>query len=519
MDVLSTVALVVQICHKLKQSVDKVAQNRRRLKELVDDVAEELADFEKVLQSLFPVDHAGPTDLRDSLDHLLQELRRILDACQSLATVPKRRYLVLVRSRFHSWKMRDDVEEDILRLREKIKTCRSRFTSTSSARTEHSVLVLTSEHRAHMNRVEGLVSRLLVDSNGSSNCFNRSIFPDDSPRDGIEYQYFHLQITKICERLGKLAATQTFPQEDPQGSFAKPLTIRTELPSIGTTEEILEAGVLKALAILIFVRQASNGHFEPTTIQDGAHMLFKLGGWLLSLTLIDDAVRIYGWSIDLYRTLAKGPHESTWLPYMALAQSCQALARAGTPDALQGSYTAVGVLRSLAVTARDHDHTPSLTTLLTFLSFHLNNEGRYQEALASSQEAVSIHRKFASGAAGTGCSLCTQGGPCQPIHWEGSGEEFVVFSSARAFYRAVTVAYEEALSLKQLAQCFANMARYSEAQIAATEAVNIFRALEDSQGLAFASSLREVQSLRSGWVVLFKAPPEHVETKKIKGAE
>ena len=127
------------------------------------------------------------------------EMRRVLELCLIAFPETTGGRIAAAKADFKAWKRRNDIEADIIRLKERVHACHLRFmvcilnvwcystgnrhmiiniqtiasariehTSTriaqASARIEHALLVLNSEQRERLSRMENMVARLLVDT-------------------------------------------------------------------------------------------------------------------------------------------------------------------------------------------------------------------------------------------------------------------------------------------------------------------------------------------------------------------
>jgi hypothetical protein len=143
------------------------------------------------------------------------EMRRVLELCLIAFPETTGGRIAAAKADFNAWKKRNDIEADIVRLKERVHACHLRFTvcilnvwcystgnrhiiiniqtiasariehtstriaqasariehtllalnnEQASARIEHALLVLNSEQRERLSRMENMVARLLVDT-------------------------------------------------------------------------------------------------------------------------------------------------------------------------------------------------------------------------------------------------------------------------------------------------------------------------------------------------------------------
>ncbi|KAL0946486.1 hypothetical protein HGRIS_012703 [Hohenbuehelia grisea] len=502
MDPLSISAAVVafvDIARRIKGSIDKVAHNRRSLKELSEDVLKGLTGLEKFCRTRNNLERAldgseeVEAELSESLEDLQSQLAHVLATCER--TFPKTKPsgpLSAARSSFKAWRKVEEIEADIRRLKDQVQSCHMRFTSLASARIEHSLLVLRTDQRARLHQMEGLVARVLIDSR--VNNFRAATVLESPARDGIEYQYLHLQISNIVESLGRLAALKTFAQEEPEGVYLLPLDLSTILPCLDSEPIQIRRTVIQALQILQLIELSPNA----LTIQTGALSLKELSLQLWNLGLLADAAAVQSWAVNFYRTLVKGKEGRYFVPYLGWSLNNLACYHAGQLAGLEASEAAVSTYRTLIETTPDHNYTSLLPPALSIYASELMNQSRYEDSLAQAQEALSLQRKSSEHHT---CSCWSW------VEWDASGEEAIVFSSGRRFGKCEAMAYEEALILQQLACSLAAMNRMSEARLVNTEALSVLNSLAGHSPRTYDRYLHMGKANHATWsVVLYDAP-------------
>ncbi|KAF7426115.1 hypothetical protein PC9H_008481 [Pleurotus ostreatus] len=498
MDPLSITASIVtfiDIAKRIKSSVDKISQNRRTLKELTSNIVHELTELQKLCQRREGVLDGSHLDydLTLSLEDLQSELTDVLARCVKILEPHKRTRFHTVKSGFIAWIKNAEIEADISRLKDHVTSFHRRFTYITSMRMENSLLVVNTENRARMNRMEGLVSRLLIDSHISG--IRPPLFLDQASPDGIEFQFLRLQIQKIVDNLSFISASRTFAVDDFDGSYTRPLELTTYMTHTGPQASLMRVAVIKVLEII----QLLESKPSSLSIPDGAEQLLDLGNYLWDLGLSDDAAAIDTWAITIYRTLMMG-NNTAFMPYVAWGLLNLASFRSGTQDGLNASKSAVSMYKAMVDTITTFDYSSHLPRAIRNLSVELMINGLYKDSVESAKEALALQRKVSDST------------PLYDtwIQWEASGEEIVVFSSARHFQRSQNMAFEEGMCLQQLACSLAMVGRYSEALIAGNEAFNCYQALVANypgHG-AYDGRLRDISESRSGWIVIVRSPSD-----------
>lgn len=103
--------------------------------------------------------------------------------CSLLKLLPKQpdKQFAIVKARYKAWSMRDEVEEEIVHLRETVLNAYTKFTvrqissrfppiliiyiqAFAAARTEYALIVHSTQHRVHLRRLETLVTGYLLET-------------------------------------------------------------------------------------------------------------------------------------------------------------------------------------------------------------------------------------------------------------------------------------------------------------------------------------------------------------------
>ncbi|KAG9226700.1 hypothetical protein CCMSSC00406_0006075 [Pleurotus cornucopiae] len=464
MDPLSITAAAVSfvdIARRIKDSVEKVGQTRRNLQQLVEDIIEELTELQKLCQDgQGHLNHIDPDSTR-SLRRLHSDLSDVLERCLKITERRKGdKGLSYVKYHFSAWLKNAEIESDILRLRDRVSSVHRRFTMVASLRAERAdgeLLIFSSEQRVAMRRMEGLLSRLLIDSHASGT-YPASALDHASP-DGIEYRNLHLQVQKTVALLDCISATHTFTIEETRGPEPFRYLSRPSWPSQAS---LMRSTTIRAFETLQLLE------LEPSNLAlwEGADHLLDLGNYLYDLGLEEDAAAIFIGVSNVYQTLMQR-NARTYLPYVAWGLRRLFYIHFGTLEGLGFAKRAVHICRETA-TMLQEDYCVDLARSLCIYSDHLSAKGHFDEALTYAAEALAMQRK---------APTAQQGSDCLVVSWEASGEERVALSSARTISRAYDTAIDEMSYLGVYAYVLLSMGRWSEALIITTEAINCLGAL------------------------------------------
>ncbi|KAJ8700641.1 hypothetical protein PTI98_003649 [Pleurotus ostreatus] len=451
----------IDIAKRIKDSVEKVAQNRQTLNELMDDVVEELTQLQRLCQDQQGrLNYLDPESTR-SLEKLHSDLVNVLDRCLKLT---KRRTanrgLSSVKYYVIAWIKNAEIEGQILRLRDRVSSVNRRLNIISALRVERAeseLLVASSEHRAILNRLEGSISQLLINSHAMGT-YPASVL-DHPSSDGVEYQYLCLQVRRTAELLSRVSDTYTFTIEETRG--ADPIGYRYQSDVSLMRSTTIE--VLQTLQLL---------EFEPSklALREGFQHLRSLGNQLVRLELEEDAAIIFTRTINIYELLMQR-NPGTYLPYVAWGLRSMASICYGTSEGLDAAKRAVDTCKEVASMLRE-EYSLHLVRSLQVYSCHLAENGHLDDALAYAKEALAMQRK---------APVPQQDSGCLSISWEASGDERVALSSERTIFRAYEMAADDALCLGPYTHVLVRMGRWSEALIIATETVNCLDALARCQ--------------------------------------
>ncbi|KAJ7842775.1 hypothetical protein B0H13DRAFT_2286687, partial [Mycena leptocephala] len=124
---------LVELVQDIKNSIEKVGENKERLSKLRDGVVSTLNGLTKLTEAH---EYKEPSpELLSALENLKSYLRHIQDKCQRQAS-RQRTSKVSGVDTFKSWWKRNEIEAEIKRLDEYKNECYTQFTLFSTARTE-----------------------------------------------------------------------------------------------------------------------------------------------------------------------------------------------------------------------------------------------------------------------------------------------------------------------------------------------------------------------------------------------
>ncbi|KAJ7933976.1 hypothetical protein B0H13DRAFT_2500981 [Mycena leptocephala] len=189
---------LIEVGQSIKHSIEKVGENRRRIRDLTNDVIRTLADL------------ASLTRMHEDTF----QAPALLSALENLkAGPPWQAGLRRVSHRIKLWVKRDELEKKIGLLKEHVNQCYFQFTAFAAARIEHATLraeqtlvVNNVENQVKLQRLEGMMARVLLETQFGQNVMNQTfeIISADPKHSTLESQYLSAQTMRLIDCLQQL---------------------------------------------------------------------------------------------------------------------------------------------------------------------------------------------------------------------------------------------------------------------------------------------------------------------------
>ncbi|KAJ7782551.1 hypothetical protein DFH07DRAFT_949340 [Mycena maculata] len=411
---------LIELGQSIKESIEKVGENRRQIRELANDVLRSLADIANLTRGKED-DYQAPA-LLGALGDLKANMLHVLSVCRKVIPAERRLGLRGIGSQVKIWMKRDEVEREIRRLKEHVNACYIKFTAFSAARieetaacveettaltaettariedmsldtvnttlrVEQTLIVNHVESRVQLRRLEGMMAQVLLETPFGQNVMDRTveIISYDQNHDSLESQYLSVQIMHLIESLQHLVAG---------GNFDLDLNILSD----GKDMFIAPTTPLHLLhQILGMILDIQNGTLRPW-ISPERHLIFNLGPHMCNLGLISEAI---AWELLVIQILGHGAPSDCSGRFMAhLARSRRKLSQYYRRQlrhelALQASEQSLRILRSFSDPPLDLWEI-SMATLVTH-SMNLCQVGQHEVAITIAQEAVVTCRPMVAG--------------------------------------------------------------------------------------------------------------------------
>ncbi|KAJ7466990.1 hypothetical protein FB451DRAFT_403148 [Mycena latifolia] len=235
---------LIDVGQSIKRSIEKVGNNRRRTRELINDILRVLADLANLTRGdeyTFQV-----PALLTALGNLQGHLLRVLEGCRRMCpSKPGSGFRRL--NQMKGWWNRDDIEAELRRLKERVNDCYVEFTTFSVARTEattgrmedraariedtagriedialqtvntalrveQTLIVNGVENRAQLHRLQGMIAGVLLNTQFGHNCMKQTIktMASDATHQTLESQYLSAQTFSLVDSLQQLAVNNVW---------------------------------------------------------------------------------------------------------------------------------------------------------------------------------------------------------------------------------------------------------------------------------------------------------------------
>nr|GAT44953.1 tetratricopeptide repeat family [Mycena chlorophos] len=409
---------LIQLGQSIADSIEKVSENRRQIRELANDILRMLSDLADLTRGR--EEEVQTPALLAALGNLKAEMLHALDVCRHIAPVEQKSRLRELKSQFKGWRKRDKVEAEIRRLKENVSKCLLTFSAFSAIRVEQTTaqMVRTTRETQHaaldgidatlrveqriiidgvesqvkMRKLETMMAKVLLETSFGQSVMERTIqvISSDQGHVTIESQYVSTQTLRLIPLVQRVVSGGAYPLD--------PTLWMPNLGLLGTGPISIEHVLHSILGALL---QLNAPAMEMDVMNDA---VIRLGFKLRSVGMYSEAV---AWELlvcDLLRRLLDEQNRSVVMPRLAralrrLSLSYKALGQ--TEDALRTSGQAIELWRLLSDGASldvkspgaFDNHIPFIDALFTHL-VNLQDNGRHDTALSLSllEEAVTLAR-------------------------------------------------------------------------------------------------------------------------------
>ncbi|KAJ7678717.1 hypothetical protein B0H17DRAFT_1334059 [Mycena rosella] len=405
---------LIDVGQSIKRSIDQVRDNRRRIRDLTDDILStlaKLADLSRMNEDTFQ----APAQL-SALGDLKADMLNVLLICTKISPVERRPGFRGIGSQIKVWIKRDDVEAEIRRLKKHVNKCYLQFTAFSAARieqttarveetadrtenttlrVEHRLIVNHVENQITLRRFEGLMARVLLETPFGQNVMNQTIgiLESDTTHQTVEFQYLSTEALHLVDSLQQRTFVLDKPPWDGTGLV---------LPLSESPRHIL----YRILGVLVQINDYPR-ELSFTTVLDG---VLHLGNSFSRLGMYSEATTWYLMIIRILHRLTGGVFNSRVLANLAsssinLSEGYQDQLRWDL--ATETSQQAMELCRLWQENSPDLDHSALLATILITHSRNLCATGQPEAAIPIAEEAVVVCREMAGKLLECDCETCS----------------------------------------------------------------------------------------------------------------
>ncbi|KAJ7467003.1 hypothetical protein FB451DRAFT_1137626 [Mycena latifolia] len=396
---------LIDVGQSIKQSIEKVGENRRRIRDLTDDILRTLDELANLARG--HEDQFQAPALLSALGNLKADMLHVLSICLEISP-PHPSGLRGFRSHIKVWIKRDDIEARIKHLKAHVNKCYLQFTAFSAARIEQTtariegaslhaanttlrveqkLIVNNVENQIHLRRLEGMMTRVLLETQFGQTIMDQTIeiIESDTTHRSLEFQYLSTEVSRLIVSLQQLAVKSVLILDEPLWASTNMVVMKTPSP-----KHIL-------FDILWMSLQINESPAEiPFTSLNG---IFDLGSHLGQLGMTSEATSWHLMAIQILRCFSgQGFQDSGVFARLALLSgnlSHQYQIQSRWDLAVKTSQQAIELSGLWQESSPDADHWPLLAGILITHSRNLREIGRPEDAISVAEEAVSVCREIA----------------------------------------------------------------------------------------------------------------------------
>ncbi|KAF7346581.1 Tetratricopeptide repeat family [Mycena sanguinolenta] len=391
---------LIEVGQNIQRSIEMVSENRRRIRDLTNDIVRTLVEIANLTRG--KEDTFQAPALLSALGNLKQDMLYVLSACNRIAPSERPGFRGF-RSQIKAWMKREDIEAEIRRLKEHVNKCHVQFTAISVARIERSTtriedIALDSinthlrveqrlighhvENRAMLQRVQGMMAQVLIETSYGQNVMTRTaqVISSDPSHRKLESRYFAIETMRLIESLQQLVVTGKLVLDLPQWNHAAPFSLVLFRPK--PIRHILHS----VLGLILEISTTS-------TLSVQSLLSLELGQNLRSLRMYPEAVALEGLVTQILRQAIVIGHGEGGLAELAF--SFDVLSRAHEDQlqynlAARASKQSLELWRRVSIIFPDIDNSQGHLASSLSHARHLFEAGQLVAAIAVAEEAVAL---------------------------------------------------------------------------------------------------------------------------------
>ncbi|KAJ7633462.1 hypothetical protein DFH06DRAFT_692635 [Mycena polygramma] len=291
---------LIDLGRSIKRSIELVKHNRRRIRELGDELVKTLYDLSNLMSEREQMFHTP--ELLQALAGLKEDMLTVASDLRKFELAECKAPILRAKSHFKAWLKRYDAEAEIKRLKKHVNGCFVKFTTFSVARIEYTsvrveqTLVLNNvESQVKLQRLEGMMAQMLLDTEFGQNVLNKmvEVISTDSNHESLEYQYLSIQTMRLIESIGSLSV------DSGDSTDGGHLILKTELQTcvrwnsaLTVRPTLIDAGSISPLDVLHWILGAVRDLRHSLTIQAESmtYLMLNFGVHLHVLGMVAEAL-------------------------------------------------------------------------------------------------------------------------------------------------------------------------------------------------------------------------------------
>ncbi|KAJ7475431.1 hypothetical protein B0H11DRAFT_1321251 [Mycena galericulata] len=401
---------LIEVGQSIKESIEKVSENRRQIRELTNDVLRSLADLANLTRG-HEDEYQAPA-LLGALGDLKADMLHVLQTCRKISPAERSPGFRGFGSQFKVWMKRDEIEAEIRRLKEHVINCYIKFTAFSTARNEQrtgridettahimnttlrveqTVIVSHTENQVRLRCLEGMVAQVLLETPFGQKIANRTmeIILSDPTHKSVESQYLSEQTMRLVQSLQYLMKGGHILVDSDDG---------VELLSDVGPPTFVQPGRLSHVVhqVLGMVLRIQNG-YTGIQMESLRYLMRSLGANLDYVGMTSEAIAWEVLAIQILEHFAGYGRSAIVLARLAGLQRSLSVYYGRQLQyelALQASQQALDIWQSSSLEHLQHSdpRSGSTTILLTTHSINLRETGQQEMAVTIAQRAVAVCR-------------------------------------------------------------------------------------------------------------------------------
>ncbi|KAF7357936.1 Tetratricopeptide repeat family [Mycena venus] len=393
---------LIDVAQSIKRSIEKTRENRRRIRDLTDDVLRTLADLADLTRG--KEDTFQAPALLSALGNLKAEMLHVLSLCYEMSPAEQRGGIRALGSHIKIWIKREDLEMEIGRLKEHVNKCYLQFTAFAAARieqtsvqvayttlrVEQSLILNNVENQVRLRRLEGMMARVLLETQFGQSVMDQTIeiISADLSHSSLESQYLTVQAMRLIDSIRHLTTRGSLVLDSSVWESMRPLQLLF-------LQSASPSRVLQWILIeLVEIHENPTGKIQVEIL---AEILFKLGVHLVNLGKTSEAIAWELLKIDILRSSASRDWSAAILAQLAHSLyllSWRYQSQLQYRRALQASQQSLDLWHHLSESLPDVDHRASLLTATIVHAENLFHTGQKTVALCIAQEAADLSRRM-----------------------------------------------------------------------------------------------------------------------------